>query len=130
MKIKNKKQIDVLKEIKKSSKYELYSKGADVRIRLAVEVYNAREILSLSQSELAKKLSTTQRIISNIEDAEINIGIELLGRIVEVLKFDSCILSKVFKCDMGPYPYSLEAASSADNRSSIVFNKGQVLLEK
>lgn len=52
---------------------------------VAEEIYRARTQLSLSQAELASLVGTTQRIISNIENAEVNIGFDLLLRISNAL---------------------------------------------
>ncbi len=52
---------------------------------IAEEVFRARVRLNLSQSELASLIGTTQRIISNIENAEINIGFDLLLRLSKAL---------------------------------------------
>lgn len=53
---------------------------------ISQEVYNARVNLGLSQQALASLVGTTQRIISNIENAEINIGFNLLKRLAESLQ--------------------------------------------
>ncbi len=52
---------------------------------LAKLVYENRIALGLTQKDLAIKAGTTQRIISNIENAELNIGIKLLFKITKVL---------------------------------------------
>lgn len=52
---------------------------------IAQEVYGGRTRANLKQKELASLVGTTQRIISNIENAEINIGFNLLLRIARVL---------------------------------------------
>lgn len=86
MKIK-KFNIDPLARIKKSKNYPSYAKDADDRIRLATTVYNKRAVLRLSQQKLAKLAETTQKVISNIENADMNPGFNLLNRIEEALKF-------------------------------------------
>ncbi|MBN2837967.1 MAG: helix-turn-helix transcriptional regulator [Fusobacteriaceae bacterium] len=52
---------------------------------LAKIIYEKRMALDLTQKDLAIKAGTTQRIISNIENAELNIGIKLLFKITKVL---------------------------------------------
>jgi transcriptional regulator with XRE-family HTH domain len=86
MKIK-KKNINPFAEIKKSKNYSLYAKDADDRIRLAMAIYNKRIELGLSQQKLAKLVKTTQKVLSNIENADINPGFNLLNRIGESLQF-------------------------------------------
>lgn len=79
--------IDPLAEIKKSKNYSTYAKDADDRIKLATVVYNKRVNLGLSQQKLAKLVRTTQKVISNIENAEVNLGLDLMNRIGKVLQF-------------------------------------------
>lgn len=55
---------------------------------VAEEIYRARVQLNLSQAELAFLVGTTQRIISNVENAEINIGFDLLLRISKTLSLN------------------------------------------
>ena len=55
---------------------------------LAKLIYEKRMALDLTQKDLAIKAGTTQRIISNIENAELNIGIKLLFKILRFLKLD------------------------------------------
>lgn len=121
----NKKNIDILSEIKKDKNYLLYSKDSNLRIRLAVEVFKTREGMGISQVNLAKDIHSTQRIISNIENAEINISIGLLNRIMERLKFDSDTLAKIFNRDLGPYTYGIFANDSSYNKNIVQF-KSQI----
>lgn len=78
--------------LKTKEKYKLIS---DLLL-VAEEIYHARVARGLSQGQLAKKIGTTQRIISNIENAEINVGIDLLLRIARALdmrfRFGECFL--------------------------------------
>ena len=76
---------DPLEEIKKDPHFSIYSAEESMKIRLAVEIYNARRSIWASQKDLAKAVFTTQRLISNIENADINVGMNLLGRIVRFL---------------------------------------------
>ena len=96
MKIK-KFNIDPLAEIKKSKNYPLYAKDADDRIKLATAVYNKRAELGLSQQKAAKLAKTTQKIISNIENADMNPGLNLLNRIGTALQFQPEDWAKVHK---------------------------------
>src|SRR5680860_132740 len=68
----NKKEIEIFKDV-----------GS--LLYIAQEVYGARVKANLKQTDLAKMVGTTQRIISNIENSEINIGFNLLFRIAKVL---------------------------------------------
>ncbi|MDA2922726.1 helix-turn-helix transcriptional regulator [Patescibacteria group bacterium AH-259-L07] len=96
----NKKNLskDAIAEAKKDKRYQKHSETAKVRIRLAVEVFKHREEKGLTQQVLAKTIGTTQKVVSRIENAEVNIGIDLLNRIAESLNFTSEDLAKIFNC--------------------------------
>lgn len=89
-------EIDAIAEAKKNKKFEEYYKRADARLKLAVEIYNARERIRLNQQELAKEIHTTQKVISNIENGDVNVGFDLLYRIRKRLNIDP---NKIFGCD-------------------------------
>lgn len=103
MKITNKKNIDPIAEARKNKHFKRYSDEADVKIRFAVAVYDARTKKRMSQQELAKKAQTTQKRISNIENADIDLGISAIYRISQALCFDSKTLADIFGCDFIPY---------------------------
>jgi transcriptional regulator with XRE-family HTH domain len=90
MKNTNKKdiQLDPMVEARKGKYFVKYSKEARDRIKLAVEIYNTREAMGMSQQKLAKIAETTQKVISRIESGDVNIGINLLNRIASALNFD------------------------------------------
>ncbi|KKR22052.1 MAG: hypothetical protein UT48_C0001G0065 [Parcubacteria group bacterium GW2011_GWE2_39_37] len=54
-------------------------------LAIAEEVYSARIALKLSQQDLAKIVGTTQKVISKIENAEVNFGVDLILRISRAL---------------------------------------------
>lgn len=56
----------------------------ELRYRVIEEIISMRKAEKLSQSELAKKLGTTQSVISRIENGNINVGIDMLQRIAGV----------------------------------------------
>lgn len=91
-----KNNIDAIAEARKSKEFKEYSKDADLRIKLAVEAYNAREKMGWSQQKLAKEIGSTQKVISKIENGDVNIGVELLNRLAEKLNFDSRNLAMIF----------------------------------
>ncbi len=85
--------------ISKAKEHALFWEGfeeADVRIRFAQEVYDMRERMGISQTALAKECMTSQRIISNIENAEINLGITLMNKLSKFLNFTDQNWSRVF----------------------------------
>ena len=83
--------IDPIAEAKKGPYFERFSKEAKERIKLGVEIYNKRELMGISQQELAKRAETTQKVISNIENGDVNVGFSLLNRIATVLNFNGLV---------------------------------------
>ncbi len=85
MKILMTKNIDPIEEIERHPKYKKYADEANARIRLSIEIYEARIAKGLSQQKLAKMANTTQKVISKIESGEVNTGIDLLQRLARCL---------------------------------------------
>lgn len=83
--MKNTNKIDAIAGARKHPLFEEYSKDARARILLATEIYNARVKKGLSQIELAKKAKTTQKVISKIENGQVNVGLDLIFRIIKNL---------------------------------------------
>lgn len=92
------KVIDPILEARKSSNFEKYSQEAEMKIRIAEEVFIAREKSGLSQQNLAKIVGTTQRIISDLENGDLNPGSFLLFRIGKALNFTSHNFAKINNC--------------------------------
>ncbi|MFH1946945.1 MAG: helix-turn-helix transcriptional regulator [Candidatus Magasanikbacteria bacterium] len=89
--------IDPIAEAKKDKNFSIYSKDARVKVRLAVNVYEKRKQKGWSQIDLAKEIHTTQKVISNIESGDVNIGIVLLKRLVDGLNFSNDDLENIFE---------------------------------
>ncbi|MDD5639658.1 MAG: helix-turn-helix transcriptional regulator [Candidatus Pacebacteria bacterium] len=89
---------DPIFEAKKDKNFGRYSQEIDLKIRIAKEVYNMREQKCLSQQSLAKMAATTQRIISDIENADLNPGTILLFRVAKALDFTSHNISRIYDC--------------------------------
>lgn len=90
MKNMNKKKlisIDPMKEAREGLYFKRFSREADERIKLGVEVYNTRVAMGISQQELAKMTKTTQKMISNIESANVDVRFSTLGKIKKALNF-------------------------------------------
>lgn len=86
----NKKQlisIDPMKEARGGLYFQRFSREADERIKLGVEIYNTRIALGISQQELAKMTKTTQKMISNIESANVDVRFSTLSKIKKALNF-------------------------------------------
>ena len=114
----NKKQsvVDPIAEARKNNNFSLYAKESRVNVRLAVEAYAKRKEKGWSQDRLAKEISTTQKIISNIESGDVNIGIGLLKRLVDGLTLTTENLGKIFEsCSLMPSFLNTASASKHEN---------------
>ncbi|MFA5248599.1 MAG: helix-turn-helix transcriptional regulator [Patescibacteria group bacterium] len=87
--MKNIKYRDVMADAKKSQLFKKFSQEAKIKMMIADEVYKRRKELKIDQKKLAELAETTQRIISNIESGQINIGVSLLSRIAKALNLPS-----------------------------------------
>lgn len=81
-----KKTIDPMFKARRHPKFAEYSKEARYRIILATEIYQARVKRGLSQQKLAKNAQTTQKVISKVENGQVNFGVDLLFKILQNLK--------------------------------------------
>jgi len=123
MKITNKKNIDPIAEARKNKHFKRYSGEADVKIRFAIAVYHARTKKRMSQQELAKKAQTTQKRISNIENADVDLGMSAIYRISQALYFDSKTLADIFGCDFNPLQAQSPEIESRQFQESVFCGK-------
>ncbi|MFA5644563.1 MAG: helix-turn-helix domain-containing protein [Patescibacteria group bacterium] len=91
-----KKNTNPMKEAKRGPYFEQFSKEAKDRIALGVEIYNTRISLGISQQELARITKTTQKMISNIESANIDIRFSTLNKIKKALNFKSDNWARIY----------------------------------
>ncbi len=80
------KNLDPMGKARAHKLFQKYSEEARGRIVLATEIYKARTKKGISQQELAKQIQTTQKVVSKIENGEVNLGIDLLYKITNHLK--------------------------------------------
>jgi len=78
-------QRDPIAEARKHPKFQEYAQDTKDRIELAIKIYDTRIKKGLSQQALAKEAKTTQKIISKIENCEINVGYDLITRVIRSL---------------------------------------------
>lgn len=107
---------DPIAEARKGKYFEQYSKEAKERIKLGVEIYNKRKKMNINQQELAKKAQTTQKIISRVENGDVNIGFSLLNRIGNVLEFNHENWSNIFDFSV---PYKFLFVGSETDKNTI-----------
>jgi len=72
-------------QARKHPRFREYSQEARARIALAREIYNARIKKGLSQQVLAKDAQTTQKVVSKIENGQVNVGLDLMFKIIRSL---------------------------------------------
>ncbi|MEU4384045.1 helix-turn-helix transcriptional regulator [Promicromonospora sp. NPDC023805] len=70
------------------AEYDLAGQEAELKLRLAELVYNARTGAGLSQTELARRVGTSQSVISSIENGAQVPTVPTLFRIARALDQD------------------------------------------
>jgi ribosome-binding protein aMBF1 (putative translation factor) len=117
---KNKRSVDAIAEVRKLKRFQELSKDVDLRLRLAVEIYKEREKLGLSQQDLAKKINSTQKVISNLENGDVNVGIDLISRVARALGFAIENWSKIHNFAIPEYKILIFVdANNSGNESSV-----------
>ncbi len=89
-------KIDAMADARNDERYDRNFRSASLRLRLADEIFNARETKKLSQQALAKHIFSTQKVISRIENGDVNIGIDIFDRLSEELDFSTDNLLRIF----------------------------------
>ena len=79
------KNLDPIARARKHPLFKEYSEDARARILLATEIYKARTRKGLSQQALAREAETTQKVVSKIENGQVNVGLNLVFRMVKSL---------------------------------------------
>jgi len=77
---------DFRKHLNKSLEDEAFKKEWDnLELRYAVleQLIKLRNAYDLSQTELAKKIGTTQAVISRVENGTVNVGIDFLAKVAK-----------------------------------------------
>jgi len=75
------------KKLERSAFVKAYAEESYL-LRIGVAISETRERIGLSQGVLAKKLGTTQSVISRIEHGNQNLSLSMLAKIAYVLKCD------------------------------------------
>jgi ribosome-binding protein aMBF1 (putative translation factor) len=84
----------LLNERMKDPEFKKVYEEESLKCKIALAIYRKRKEKKLSQAALAKKVRTTQRIISQVEQSEISVGVDLLGRIANALELKVTISSR------------------------------------
>ncbi|HED37214.1 MAG TPA: XRE family transcriptional regulator [Ignavibacteria bacterium] len=74
-----------LKEQLKNKKIKEYYDEYDKQLKIAYQIIQLRKKKKMSQSELAKKIGTTQSNIARMESGQQNFTIEILYRVAKAL---------------------------------------------
>lgn len=72
---------DHLKESLKDEQFKLEYEKKEFRFKIIDILVNIRMQYKLTQAELAKKLGTTQTVISRIENGSVNVGVDFLQKV-------------------------------------------------
>ena len=70
---------------KKIKDFDKKYSAAKTRLELAIKIAEERQRAGITQKEFAKRLNTTQSVISRIEGGRQNISLDMLQRIAEAL---------------------------------------------
>lgn|GEM_PF-3416253 len=81
----NNKKRDLISQIKKGPGFKKISEEVDALVRLAIEINEQRTAKSWTQQKLAQKAGTSQKMISKIENGEVDVGFDLLQRLARSL---------------------------------------------
>jgi len=77
---------DFRKHLNKSLEDENFKKEWDsleLRYAIVEQLIKLRNAYDLSQTELAKKIGTTQAVISRVENGTVNVGIDFLAKVAQ-----------------------------------------------
>ncbi|MBI3552195.1 MAG: helix-turn-helix transcriptional regulator [Elusimicrobia bacterium] len=80
--------LDVVFPPPKTARGKLLAAEADVAINLSLQINRARARARLTQGQLARRIGTTQTVISRIETANQNLTVETLVKIAYALKLE------------------------------------------
>jgi len=70
---------------KKDPRWGAAYEKADIEVRMAIQIAQARQRARLTQGQLAKAVGTTQSVISRIERADQNLTLGTLSKIAAAL---------------------------------------------
>ena len=76
----------LLKRELKDPEFKKAYEEEKLKYEIARTVKETRQAKHLSQAKLAQQVRTTQRVISNVEQGQVNIGVNLLQRILIALE--------------------------------------------
>jgi len=105
-------------------KHPAYGNLLDImsaRVKLAVEINEARAAKCWSQEKLAKEARTTQKVISKVESGNTNVGFDLLRRIA------SC-LNLAFQVGKTVFASKTEATTNVLNQNKEIVENKYVLV--
>jgi transcriptional regulator with XRE-family HTH domain len=90
------KKMDKLALTRNHPAYKKFLDITGARVKLAVEVSEARALKGWTQQKLAQEVETTQKVISKIESGDTNIGFDLLTRVARHLDLEFQVGKTVF----------------------------------
>jgi transcriptional regulator with XRE-family HTH domain len=136
-----KKEYNKIFKLVESKKFKESFETAVFRTRLSTKIRLSRVEQGISQAEFSKKAQTTQRIVSDIENGNYNIGVDLLYKIFKslgkelIVDGEDLITGK--SVPMIKIYFSSEGSNNLENKiledspitdvESLVFNSSQYL---
>lgn len=91
------KKYQKLSTLFKKPEFKALVEDSTIRIRFGVEVYEMRIARGMTQQRLAREASTTQKVISQIESGDVNVGLVLASRIANALTFRERNFANIFR---------------------------------
>lgn len=111
-------------EARKYKKFQELTNDVQLRLRLAVEIYKEREKMGLRQQDLAKKIGSTQKVISRLENGDVNVGIGLVNRIANALNFTASNWSKIYNFTIPEVKIIWAATPSNSGSKPLIEHRG------
>ena len=109
------KKISPLAALKRQPRYLEFVRDSQMRLNFGLEVYRRRQELGLSQQALAKKIFSSQKVISNIERGDVDLKSSTINRLNGVLNFSAIHWARIFNFSLPPLKMIISQPSAADS---------------
>jgi len=113
-----KKKFDPIGRARRDKRFVEFSRDANMRVNFGLEVYSRRRELGLSQQALAKKIKSTQKVISHIENAEVDIQSSTINKLNGVLNFGAESWSRIYGFSLAGFKIFVSHASASDTSNT------------
>lgn len=125
----NKKISDPIAEMRKNKEFSEFSSDSKMRLNFGIEVYNKRKELGLSQQKFAKKIKSTQKVISNIENGAVDLQSSTINKVNTVLKLTAESWSRIYGFQLPTCKIiAMESLASRSNKPLPEYKQIQVAM--